>query len=182
MQVKIIVGSLNPVKLVATREAFSNYYSQADVFGLEVHSGVSDQPIDEEAFEGAENRATRLLVLNYKRNLAADFFVGIEGGISKIYDRWFAFGCICIINKHMQKSFGTSAHFELPQFVTERLLNREELGIVMDEIMSAKNTKQKDGAISFFTKGVMNRKELYVPGIISALVPFNHEGMYFQSD
>ncbi len=179
MKAQIVVGSLNPVKLEATREAFSNYYSQIDVLGLEVHSGISDQPINEEAIEGAENRAKGLLAINNKRNLAADFFVGIEGGISKVYDRWFAFGCICIINKHLQKSFGTSAHFELPQFVTERLLRREELGIVMDEIMSAENTKQKGGAISFFTKGVMNRKELYVPGIISALVPFNHEGMYF---
>ena len=27
--------------------------------------------------------------------------------------------------------------------------------------------------------GVMNRKELYVPGLIAALVPFNHKDMYF---
>jgi non-canonical (house-cleaning) NTP pyrophosphatase len=50
----------------------------------------------------------------------------------------------------------------------------------MDEILATKNSKQKGGAISFFTNGVMNRKDLYIPGLISALVPFNHRELYFQ--
>ena len=166
MSVKIIVGSLNPVKLEATREAFANYYDDIDVLGI----------------LGAENRSRSLMILANEKNIFADYFVGIEGGVSNIYDRWFAFGCVCIINEHMQKSFGTSAYFELPESITERLLKREELGAIMDEVMNMSNTKQKGGAISFFTNGVMSRKELYIPGIISALVPFNHEDLYFKSN
>lgn len=182
MSVKIIVGSLNPVKVEATREAFANYYDDIDVLGIKAQSGVSDQPLGEETFLGAENRSRSLMILANEKNIFADFFVGIEGGVSNIYDRWFAFGCVCIINEHMQKSFGTSAYFELPESITERLLKREELGAIMDEVMNMSNTKQKGGAISFFTNGVMSRKELYIPGIISALVPFNHEDLYFKSN
>ena len=86
---------------------------------------------------------------------------------------------MCIIDKNGRTSFGTSAHFELPECVTKRLLKGEELGFVMDEIMKEDNTKQKGGAIAFFTNGKMDRKELYIPGLISALVPFQHEKMYF---
>ena len=86
---------------------------------------------------------------------------------------------MCIIDKAGHKSFGTSAHFELPIAIVERLLKGEELGHVMDDIQNKRNTKQKFGAIGYFTAGVLNRKDLYIPGLISALVPFNHQTDYF---
>lgn len=177
---KILVGSLNPVKLEAVKEAFQKNYNEVDVIGIKVASGVGDQPIGKETFIGAENRAVALPKRNDDENIDADFFVGIEGGITRGINRWFAFGGVCVIDKQSNTCFGSSAHFELPNEITKRLLSGEELGFVMDEIMKTKNSKQKGGAISFFTNGVMNRKELYVPGIISALVPFNHRELYFK--
>lgn len=179
MEIKILVGSLNPVKVEATKEAFKSYYKNVLVEGSNVNSGVSHQPIDEETYVGAENRARALYNNNQREKHSYDFFIGIEGGITKVYNRWFAFGGVCIIDKNLNKSFGTSAHFELPLSVTKRLLDGEELGTVMDEIMNTENSKQSGGAIGFFTNGVMNRKELYVPGIVSALIPFNHKELYF---
>jgi inosine/xanthosine triphosphatase len=176
---KILVGSKNPVKIDAVREAFSFYFDPIIVQGISVDSNVSDQPINDETFIGAEYRAKELLNINNHKLLNADFFVGIEGGIQLLYDKSFAFGCMCIIHKSGRTSFGTSANFELPKMVVEQLLKRKELGHVMDEIMEQENTKQKGGAISFFTNGKMNRKELYIPGLISALVPFQHPKMYF---
>ncbi|VAX27757.1 Inosine/xanthosine triphosphatase [hydrothermal vent metagenome] len=178
---EILVGSLNPVKLNAVEEAFQNYFDNISVIGIETLSGVSDQPINDEIFIGAENRAMTLKKKNNSENLGGEFFVGIEGGIAYIYKRWFAFGGVCIIDSAGNKGFGSSAHFELPTEISDRLLAGEELGFVMDEIMNAENTKQKGGAISFFSNGVMNRKELYVSGIISALVPFHHRGMFFRT-
>lgn len=176
---KILVGSKNPVKIKAVEEAFLLYFDNVKVIGFSVDSNVSPQPVNDETFLGAENRAKELVKLDKQQNLQADFFVGVEGGIQEIYSKWFAFGGMCIIDKNGKTSFGTSAHFELPQEVTKRLLNGEELGYVMDEIMNQENTKQKGGAIAFFTNGRMNRKELYIPGLISALVPFQHSKMYF---
>jgi len=176
---KILVGSLNPVKLNAVEEAVQNYFDNISVIGLETQSGVSDQPINDEVFTCAENRAITLKKKNDIENIGGRFFIGIEGGIANNYKRWFAFGGVCIIDDMGNKGFGSSAHFELPREITDRLLSGEELGFVMDEIMQTENTKQKGGAISFFSNGVMNRKELYVHGIISALVPFLHRGLFF---
>lgn len=176
---KILVGSKNPVKLESVKEAFSLYFNSIKVIGLSVNSNVPDQPINEETYIGAQHRAAELQKINIAQSLNADFYVGIEGGIQKTFNKWFAFGCMCVKDKNGNTSFGTSAHFELPDTVTEQLLERKELGQVMDEIMHQNNTKQKGGAIGYFTNGRMNRKELYIPGLISALIPFNHPEQYF---
>ncbi len=176
---KILVGSINPVKISAAKEAFSLYFDNVEVTCISVPSHVPDQPINDETYQGAQNRANELHKINLAQNLNAEFSVGIEGGIQKTFNKWFAFGCMCLIHKSGKTSFGTSAHFELPDIVTKQLLERKELGHVMDELMEQENTKQKGGAISFFTNGRMDRKELYIPGLISALVPFQHENLYF---
>jgi len=177
----ILVGSKNPVKIESVKEAFSFYFDNIEVIGIEVDSGVSSQPINDETFTGAKNRALKLKEINEKEKLNGDFFIGIEGGIINHFNKWFAFGCMCVMDKEGEISFGTSPHFELPEMIISKLLNGIELGDVMDEIMNQKNTKQKNGAIGFFTNGVMNRKELYVEGLKVAVIPFLHKEIFFNN-
>ncbi|NJD22188.1 MAG: inosine/xanthosine triphosphatase [Melioribacter sp.] len=179
-QMKILVGSKNPVKISSVEEALKNYFDNIEVIGIEVESGVSVQPINDETYAGAQNRALRLKELNKLQNHGAELFVGIEGGITKQFGKWFAFGCMCILDGNERIGFGTSPHFELPQKIVDKLLQGVELGDVMDEIMNQQNTKQKHGAIGFFTNGVMNRKELYIEGLKVAVIPFLHKEMFFK--
>ncbi len=176
---KILVGSLNPVKIEAVKECFEKYFSDVVVEGIRVESGVPAQPVGSETFDGAKNRALELKKINLRKKLNADFFVGIEGGIAKEYNIWFSFGAMCIVDAKGRTGFGTSPKFELPDKVVKELLNGTELGEVMDKIQNEKNTKQKKGAIGFFTKGKMTRKELYLSGLITALIPFLHDELFF---
>jgi inosine/xanthosine triphosphatase len=176
---KVLVGSQNPVKIEAVREAFSKYFDDVEVIGISVASKVPKQPIGDETFEGAKNRALELKRINEEKNLGAEFFVGIEGGIIKLYSKWFAFGGICVIGNKGRVGFGTSPHFELPNDIVKELLNGVELGDVMDRITGDHNTKQKSGAIGFFTKGIIDRRDLYVQGLIVALIPFVNEELFF---
>ena len=59
-----MVGSKNPVKIDAVREAFAFYFDSVILQGISVESYVSDQPINEETFIGAENRAKELQKIN----------------------------------------------------------------------------------------------------------------------
>lgn len=176
---KVLVGSINPVKINAAKTAFSKYFDGVDAEGVKVDSKVSNQPMEDETFNGAYNRAMELKGLSESRNLGADYFVGIEGGMTKLHGKYFAFGAMCVMDKGGRAGFGTSAHFELPDSISKRLLDGHELGDVMDTMLNEKNTKQKGGAIAFLTRNVMDRKELYVNGIVVALVPFINEGLYF---
>jgi inosine/xanthosine triphosphatase len=178
---KILVGSINPVKIAAVKESFAKYFDSIEVTGIAVDSGVSVQPVNNETYIGARNRAFVLKELNSLQNLGADFFVGIEGGITKQFDKWFAFGCMCLVDNAGRTGFGLSPHFELPSSVVEKLLDGIELGDVMDKIMNEQNTKQKQGAIGYFSNGVMNRKELYVEGLKAAVIPFLHKELFTNS-
>lgn len=176
---KILVGSLNPVKIKAVEEIFGRYFKDINVLGISVNSDVPSQPRGDETFDGAKNRAEKLRLYNIENNLDADYFIGIEGGISEVYNHWFAYGAICIMDSKGEYSFGMSPHFELPKEIVDELLNGIELGDVMDRILQTKDTKRKNGAIGFFTKGEMNRKELYENGLLMAMVPFLHTDLYF---
>jgi inosine/xanthosine triphosphatase len=177
---KVLVGSTNPVKVLSVEIAFANYFENLEVMGIEVNSDVHTQPVNDDTYIGAQNRAMKLKTINEQQNLCSDFFVGIEGGIAQQFGKWFAFGCMCIVDKEGRVGFGTSPHFELPEIVVEKLLKGIELGDVMDEIQNEQNTKQKHGAIGFFTNGVMNRKELYVEGLKVAIIPFLHKDLFFK--
>ena len=94
---KVVVGSKNPVKIQATKEAFEKLWPKKNrsVIGLEVKSGVSDQPMsDEESIKGASNRAKKAL-----KTGKADFGIGFEGGLHKIGEKWFDCGWVVVVNK-----------------------------------------------------------------------------------
>lgn len=176
---KILVGSKNQVKIASVEEAFSKFFSDVETECREVDSSVSKQPINEEAFHGARNRVMALIKLNRDEGCNADYLVGIEGGVIELHQKWFVIGCVCIADKEGKLGFGTSPMFELPESVSSKVRQGIELGLVMDKLTGAENIKQKGGAIGFFTKEVMKRKDLYVPGVITALVPFLNKELYF---
>lgn len=178
---KILVGSGNPIKIEAAREAFSFYYDNTEVLGIEVDSGVPDQPINEDTFAGARNRAEALSAIDHQRALMSDFFVGIEGGVIEIASKWFAFGCMCVMNQEGLVGYGTSSHFELPEAIWRRLLLGEELGKVIDDLTNVKDSKRRQGAVGFLTRGCVDRKSLYIQGIQMALIPFVNKGLYEES-
>lgn len=177
---KVLVGSRNPVKVAAVREAFAPYFLEPEVIGFAVSSGVSAQPRGAETFRGAEQRAAAVKALNELQQLNAHFFVGLEGGITQVFQRWFAFGVVCIRDTRGRKAYGTPPFFELPRSVVEELLQGRatELGEVMDRLIGDTNTKEKLGSVGYFTRGVMTRKAYYVAGVTAALIPFLHEALY----
>ncbi len=156
-------------------EAFEKFFHEITVSGISVPSGVSEQPFDEETYVGAENRAREL----FRRYPDADYFVGIEGGVQKISGIWFGFGAVAILDKKGRIGHGTSPQYELPESIVKQLQSGKELGTVIDEMSGETNSKQKGGAIGFFTGGVFGRKDLYVTGIITALIPFLNKEIFF---
>ena len=176
---RVLVGSANPVKIAAVRDAFEPYFPGAVVEGIEASSGVPAQPVGEETFAGAENRARTLQAFNDEQGLEAEFCVGLEGGIAQYHDRWFAFGVICIADATGRLGFGVSPLFELPPGVVDDLLGGSELGHVMDRLAGEHNTKQRGGAVGILTGGRITRRELYAQGVAMALIPFLNVGMYF---
>jgi len=177
---RVLVGSVNPVKIVAVRDVFEPYFPGAQVEGIETLSGVPAQPVGDDTFTGAENRARALLARNAEAGLGAEFCVGLEGGIAQYHARWFAFGAICVADATGRLGFGVSPLFELPPGVVDDLLGGSELGHVMDRLAGEHNTKQRGGAVGILTGGRITRRELYAQGVAMALIPFLNPGLFFR--
>lgn len=52
-KMKLLIGTKNPVKIEAVKEAFEKYFSEIEIEGISVDSEVGDQPSDRQITIGA---------------------------------------------------------------------------------------------------------------------------------
>lgn len=176
MTTKVLIGSTNPSKIAATKEAFEKFFDDVVVEGISVSSNVPGQPINEQTYEGAKNRALALK----EHDPDASFYVGIEGGVEETNKTWFLFAGSCIIDSKGRVGFGKSPHYMMPDVMMNRILDGEELSTIMDEHVGEKDTNLKLGATGILTKGKITRKDFCVHSIMMALIPFLNEDVYFK--
>ncbi len=171
---KVIVASLNPVKLGAVAAAFRIQFPgiEADIVPVRVDSGVGDQPMsDAETLEGARNRvaAARAAVAE------ANFWVGLEGGLEDIAGQMFGFAWMAVGDASGRISEARSATLPLPPAVRELVMDGMELGHANDRVFSTINSKQGGGAFGLLTGGLHTRESIYTQTLVLALIPFVHE-------
>ena len=109
---RIAVASKNPVKIQAVNRAFSLYFPAVEIISIEVGSGVSSQPFNEEIKKGAENRARQAL-----KATNAEFGIGLEGGIVKLFGVQYIAGYCAIINKRQECHGSWGSFWEAPPLV-----------------------------------------------------------------
>lgn len=167
----VIVGSTNEGKVAACRCAFERAFGVVEVQGIAVPSGVPAQPVGEECFNGARNRAIGAREASRQNRLAGDYFVGIEGGILLLYDTWFGFSVTCVIDGRGRTGYGTSPLFELPQSFALRALAGAELGDVVREATGGERVAERRGAVGLLTNGLLTREAAHESGVLAALAP-----------
>ncbi len=165
--VSVALGSKNPVKLQATRSAFKRLLSNTRIHPVAVPSGVGVQPYDREVVRGAVARAREA-----RRAIDADFGVGIEGGIVRLYGAKLLCACCAIVARDGERHLGYAPMIELPQKVLRMASKRLELGDVMDSLTGRRNVKQSEGAIGVYSSGAVTRKEALELAVLFALSPF----------
>jgi len=167
---RVAVGSTNPTKIKAVENVFSKVYGDVEVFGVEVESGVSDQPVGiEEIARGAVNRARRAL-----RKCNAEFGVGIEVGIHEV--PWTLTGYMdvqfcAVVDTKGVVTLGHGPGFEYPPYVIKRIMEGVEAGVGMEELTGKKDVKRTTGAIGILTRGLLDRTHLNEIAVLMALIP-----------
>ena len=174
IMIKVAVGSKNNVKIKAVEKTFKKVFGDIEIQAIEVDSGVSHTPSSwDEIAQGAINRAKTVL-----QKISADFGVGLEGGYEKTKLGVFLTGAVAIIDKNGKVGISRGIGILLPKKVVEKLEQGKELGDIMDELQGIKNTKQKWGAVGFFTKNYSNRQESFEFGVLYALARFLRKELY----
>ncbi len=173
---KVAVGSRNPVKVGAVKNAFEKVFGlDVKVIGVSVPSNVSDMPMNfEEMFEGAKNRAKRA-----RKELDADFGVGLEGGFEDEKIGTFLSGFTAIVDKKGTWGYAKGSGLLMPKEIVKEVREQgKELGEVMDKIRGLKNTKQHEGCVGFMTDNLIPRQKAFEKTIIYALSRFTKKEIF----
>lgn len=160
---KVAVGSLNKIKIEATKEAFKEYFEEVDIKPIYVK--YIDQPLSiEETVKGAIYRAEYAL-----KNIEADYGVGIEAGLVNVlgYNLNIQIAAVKRDNK-IYLGFGPA--FQLPKVVEELVLKGLELEKAIEKIFNIKDIGEKGGIIEIMSKGKIDRKMLITYAVKMALV------------
>lgn len=174
----IAVASTNPVKIEAARRGFGRMFpTQAyNVVGIDVGSGVSEQPTSrEEAYQGALKRARGAA----RQSPEADFTVGIEGGIEEGIGGMRAFAWVVVLDDEGTIGRAMTGMFYLPEEVAKLIRGGKELGEADDIVFGRENSKQENGAIGLLTDNAIERADLYTHAVILALVPFKNPDLHW---
>lgn len=168
----VAVGSLNPVKVTAAKNAIQQYWPDAVCVGCAADSKVTAQPMsDQEAIDGALCRANEAC-----RILDADMGVGLEGNTVDTPHGMFLSAWAVVVNGSATDAteigLGSSGRLLLPKSIAEQIRNGEELGPLMDQVTNQQNTKQRQGAVGILTNGTLNRETGLTQAVLFALAPF----------
>ncbi len=168
-----VVGSQNPVKIVAVERALRRLFPQMrwQVVGMDVSSGVSEQPMsDAETLQGARGRAHAVR----QARPEADLWLGIEGGVQPQEDDLLSFAWVVALNREGREGRARSGTFLLPPAVAHLVRQGYELGLADDLVFGQHNSKQGLGAVGLLSGGVIDRTGLYEHAVVLALLPFKH--------
>jgi inosine/xanthosine triphosphatase len=174
---RVIVASTNPIKVKTTELGFTKIFPDEafKIEGISAPSGVSDQPMsEEETRKGATNRANNVSHLSS----AADYWVGIEGGLEEVNGELEAFAWVVVKSKEGKIGKGRTGSFFLPQKVAQLIKQGKELGEADDIVFGRANSKQTNGAVGILTGDVLTRITYYEQAVILALIPFKNEALY----
>jgi inosine/xanthosine triphosphatase len=170
----MICGSTNPSKLEPVRFVFGTLEPTLEVVGVNVPSGVPDQPIGwEETSPGARTRARNALEQHGPR-----YGVGLEGGFLENTDGAWLVTIAAIARADGLTGLACGGMLLLPPMAANRVNSGQELGHVIDDLSGETGTKTRGGAIGFLTQGRYSRRETLVNALQMALAPILSASVY----
>jgi inosine/xanthosine triphosphatase len=174
---KVVITSSNPVKIAATKSAFTKLLGgDLEFLQMSSPSGVSDQPMSStETLTGAQNRVEHLINSGFE----ADFYVGMEGGVELVDEDLVVFGWVYIQDKNQKIGKSKTAEFTLPKKITDLIINEhKELGEADDIVFGRENSKQSNGSVGILTQDVITREVYLEHAAVLALIPFSNPSLY----
>ncbi len=173
----VTVGTENPVKVEATRRAFSAVFPRIRVKGLAVRSDVPRQPFEQATLAGAIARAR-----GARHALPrADYAVGIEAGLfwSEAAKDYLDVQYCAILDKRDLLTVGHGPGFRYPPSVMALVKQGRTVGGAMEALAGVRDIGRKEGAIGWLSRGAMDRTELTEAAVLMALVPRIRRDLYF---
>lgn len=170
-----VVGSGNPIKIQAVEQAVKQFWPEAKVFGVKIHSEVGNQPkTNQKTKKGAIARALKAI----KSSKRADFGVGLESGIEFRKDGLWTFGWVTVVDRKGEMGLAKTIEFRLPPGLSDLINGGMEQSEADARFFKRSDRGEKEGTVGLLTKGKIKRTEAFSQAVIFALVPFLNPQYY----
>ena len=190
MPVKTIaLGSDRASKIMALRASIARVasidsdWAGANVVARRVPSNVPTMPLtDWQLMQGAQERALAVRESLNSRRLAADIYVGLEGGFHSvsIEGEWHTFlrGWAYATDGE-RGAFGAAPSISVPREIVKRVVEgRRELGVVIDEVTGGRDLRSKQGAWGVLSRDLVTRSMSFELALVAAFAPFYNPKFY----
>ena len=168
------IGSLNPAKVAAVREALATLAPACAVTPVDVPSGAGRQPFGDTATRsGALERARKALLAT-----GAEIAFGLEGGVELDGPRVWLLSWVAAIDPAGREGYASGLRMLLPASLADGLRAGEELGVLVDRLFGVKDSKTASGAIGLLTAGSVSRTDAFADLVAMSLAPWIHPDHY----
>lgn len=169
---KVLIATKNKGKIEGAKRALENYFNNVEIQGIPVESNVSEQPVNDEIYNGAKNRVKNLKMYAKENNLVADLYLSIESGINNSLNRWMITNIAVIEDNNDFESYGTSPSFPVPDKLVQDVIDTD-LSQVMNKIFEKDEERHNNGGgIQLLTHNKISRIDLTEMAFIMALTKY----------
>lgn len=165
----LAISSKSPVKHSALSRGLRRAGIRVRTLGVEVVSGVSEQPASiEESYDGAMNRHASL-----KQAAHGDvaYYATIESGQHAVHKDHNVFGCSVVVLERAggEQHVGIDLDVELPKLMTDRIPSEfPDAGVLVQQVYGS---TLKD-PFPYFTNGKLTRARILEDAVFNVAVQF----------
>lgn len=175
---KVLIATKNQGKIEGAKKALEHYFKDIEILGIPVESNVSEQPVNDEIYNGAKNRVKNLKEYAKKNNIEVDLYLSIESGINNSLGRWMITNIAVIEDNDDFESYGTSPSFPVPDSLVKDIIDTD-LSQVMNKVFTKDDERHnKGGGIQLLTHNEISRIDLTEYAFIMALTKYINEGKW----
>ena len=186
---RIALGSDRAAKIMAVRAGIARIanidaaWRDASVVARSVKTNAPAMPLtDWELMQGARERAFAVQDILVGQKLAADLYVGLEGGFHSISveGEWHTFlRGWAFVTDGERGSFGMSPSISVPESIVKNVIQgKRELGLVIDEVAGIHDVRSKQGAWGVLSRDLLTRAMSFEAALIAAFAPFYNTELY----
>jgi len=163
---RVRVGSSNSVKIEAVRKVLQRMYDKVEVEGIDVETGVPQEPREDEVIKGAMNRA-RAAIGDF------DLGVGIEAGLlwDDVVQWYFDVQYCVIVDSSGRATIGHGPGFWYPPEVICWVEKGLTVNDAMQKITGIEKIGHGLGAVGFLSKELVRRTDLTETAVMAAFIP-----------
>lgn len=172
---KILIATKNQGKIEGAMSALETYFDNVEIEGIPVESNVSEQPVNDEIYNGAKNRVKNLKEYARKNGKESDLYLAVESGITNSLGRWMITNIAVIEDNSDFESYGTSPSFPVPEKLVQDVIDTN-LSEVMDKLFTKDEERHnRGGGIQLLTHEEISRIDLTKMAFIMALTKYINE-------